>query len=98
MTLNSLVDCQMIISETVNHILTTTILLIIHVVVGTTDRTYLKMYDLELTLLSQLGCLGPVTTVYMVQIYVPEYLRSRPSEIDENQHFVRSKQHTVSNI
>ena len=41
-------------------------------------------YDLELTLLGQLGCLGPVTTVYMVQIYVPEHLRCHPSEIDEN--------------
>ena len=59
----------------------------------------LKMYyDLELILLGQLGFLGPVTTVYMVQIYVPEHLRSHPSKIDENQHFVGSKQHTVSNI
>ena len=52
---------------------------------------YLKMYyDLELTLLGQLGFLGPVTTVYMVQIYVPEHLRSHPSQIDENQHILRS--------
>ena len=58
----------------------------------------LKMcYDLELTSLGQLGFLGPVTTVYMVQIYVPEHFRSHPSKMYENQHFVGLKQHTVSN-
>ena len=54
-------------------------------------------YDLELTLLGQLGFLGPVTTVYMVQIYVPEHLRSHPSQIDENQHCVGSKQKLLTN-
>ena len=48
-------------------------------------------YDLKLTLLGQLGFLGPVTTVCMVQIYVPEHLRSLPSKIDENQLLVGSK-------
>ena len=54
--------------------------------VGSSTPDLKMYYDLELTLLGQLGFFGPVTTVYMVQIYVPEYLRSHPSEIDENQH------------
>ena len=61
-------------------------------------RSSLNMhYDLELTLLGQLCFLGPVTTVYMFQIYVPEHLRSHPSQIDENQHFVCSKQKWLTN-
>ena len=58
----------------------------------------LKMYyDLKLTLLGQLGFLAPVTTVYMVHMYVPEHLRSHRSQIDENQHYVGSKQKLLTN-
>ena len=54
-------------------------------------------HDLKLTLLGQLRFLAPVTTVYMVHMYVPEHLRSHPSQIDENQHSVGSKQKLLTN-
>ena len=45
-------------------------------------------YDLKLTLLGQSSLLVAVACVYIPQTCVSEHLRSDPSKIDKNQHFV----------